>query len=462
MLSTDMHRYDALLRWEEDGMPKAERIRVSPFGALAEFKNGRPVLAQFRGAVRRHTKRAIRPPYAAPTMLATAIAITPVDVPSRSEIGDGQPSDVAPAHAPAVTTGDGGAAAPVRPLRETLVFPPRPSELASRDMRRIAVLDVVAAVRLCTIHHLMLLLRVSYDTARRDVDALEKEGLVDTMKRFAPRGSGSVPITYLLNGNGAKVLAEHGRPLEDLQRIAKNLGAHRRAIEENLPTQDRHRSFASTLFTLLVASARTIDPAASATEIAFDRERTFPVDLTPFEGDMSARDRLLISPNPTKTTVTYVPDFFFELTWRRDGVLRREPIFGEIETGFGERNAEELAIGKAWKMRALMHAFARTNAFGTTTYEAGTIPRIVVWSRTTALEQGFFIGARTVFKDAKSPLWLTNGDVLPLTVPQGTKKKDLVDGVATLVANVQQPVWRWLRFIDPEDRRRFVGVKPKR
>lgn len=448
LLSNRMHRHDAVVRWEVDGKPRAEFIHVKPFPRISAFRMGRPVLQQYRDAVARYTKRSQRPPY--------------VSIAAASEMIEETATTASPS---AGITASAATAAPpptIPDRRSPLTFPPRPGSLTTREMRQIATLDVVAAVHLCSVQQLMMLLDFSYDTAHRELNALEKAGLVDSIKRFAPRGKGSVPLTFIITAAGAKRLAEYGRPLNEIQRVAKNLAAHRRAVEENRPTQERHRTFASTLLTLLISAMRRIDSDASIANIYFDRERMFPVDLTPFASDIGARERTLISPDPTKTTVSYAPDFFFEIEWRRDGQLRREPVFGEIENGYGERSEEDLAVGKAWKMRALMHAFERTRAFGEHVYAAGTTPRIVVWSRTAALEQGFFDGARSVFKDAKSPLWLTNGEILPLSIPVGTKKKDIAAAIGALIGNVQTPVWRWLRFTSPTDRRRFVGIREAR
>jgi Replication-relaxation len=326
-------------------------------------------------------------------------------------------------------------------------------------IRTIAALEAVAQVRLCTVQQFMMLQDAGYDRASRELDSYVSAGFVARIKRFAPRGEGSVPVTYILTAAGARLLGEHGHDAEELQRIAKNLAAHRRALEDNLPTQDRHRSCASMLLTILICAARRIDPKAIVTEIRFDRERSITVDLAAFDQDIPERERLLISPDPTKSTVAYVPDFSFVLRWTIDGKRVSEAFFAEVETGFGERNAKDLAIGKAWKLRGLQRLFDAGFKMGDHTFEPGAMPRVVVWSRTAALEQGFFDGARAVYKDALSPLWFTNGDLLPLAIPRRTQKKDIGPAVRKLVDNVQTKVWRWLRFPDPNNRRRFVGIK---
>lgn len=323
-------------------------------------------------------------------------------------------------------------------------------------------LEAVAFARLCTVQHVMMLLDYGYDRAARELDRTVKEGLVERVKRFAPRGEGSLPTTYILTEAGARILGERGYDAKALQRIARNLAAHRRALEQNLPTQDRHRSYATMLATILVCAARRIDPSASITEFRFDRERTIPIDLRPFADTIPEKERPLVSADPTQTDLTYVPDFSFVLTWKPNGTRITEAVFGEVETGYGERKPSDLAIGKAWKLLALQRQFSAGLSLGEQVFPPGSTPRVIVWSRTPPMEQGFFDGARSVFKDAFSSLWITNGELLPLSIPSGTEKKAIAPEVRKLIDNVQTKAWRWLRFPSPNDRRRLVGVQDRK
>jgi hypothetical protein len=252
---------------------------------------------------------------------------------------------------------------------------------------------------------------------------------------------------------GARILAENGGAGDDLQRIAKNLGVFRRAIEANRPAQTEHRLWASTLVALLFRSLSESAHAA-VTDVKFDRELSIPVDLSTYT--IPDRERLLIGADITKAV--YVPDFSFIARRSRDGKEVRDVILGEVETGFGERDAYDLGAAKAWKMRAVTTEFSKTRTIGLTTYDAGSELRIVVWNRTAALEERFFLGARSVFGDLRSPLWITNGELLPLSAPSGTEKKHRAAAVSSLVGNIQARVWRWLRFPNQNDRRRFVGT----
>lgn len=447
LLSFDMQRHDAVVRWEDrDGQPKAAFVNVSPFPKQPSHRDGRPVLQQYRAAVARFTRRSARTLYKA-------------TVPSIPDVIEAATTDIAAVSvvrsAPSRTS---PSSRPVDPTPRVDLFPPRPGDLIEREMRAIYALEAVATIHLCTVQILMLLFDWSYDKAYRELEGLVAAGHVDRIRGFAPRGEGSVPTTYIINGNGASALAEHGRDREELHRVAKNLGVYRRAVEKNRPTQERHRMYSAMLATILIASARSIDRDATVSDLLFDRERVIPVDLASV-GDIPTRDRTLVNLDPSKQTVSYVPDFSFTIRWTIDGKPRTEAIFGEVETGFGERDAHDLAVGKAWKIRALLKLFETRFTLGDHTFEADAMPRIVVWSRTAPLEQRFFEGAASVFKDRMSPFWFTHGELLPLAIPTGTAKKGIAAEVRKLVENVQQPVWRWLRFPDANDRRRFVGVR---
>lgn len=380
-----------------------------------------------------------------------------ISIPAGGAITPAPKSSVSPAAGPPATKAVNRptASAPPSTSRTTTpsAFPPKLTAASGTEERAMATLQIVATIRLCTIQHVIALLSWNYDKAARELQRLVKKGAVEQIQPFAPRGEGSAPIIFVLNGTGARILAETGGNGEDLQRIAKNLGVFRRTIEANRPAQTEHRLWSSTLTALLIRSLSNTSDAA-VTDVRFDRERSIPVDLTSYT--IPDRERLLLGADPAKAV--YVPDFSFVAHRMRDGRISRDVVLGEIETNFGERDARDLGAAKAWKMRALTAEFAKTRSIGTTTYDAGSELRIVVWNRTAALEERFFQGARSVFGEARSPLWITNGELLPLGIPSGTEKKHIEPAVATLIANIQQRVWRWLRFTNPTDRRRFVGT----
>lgn len=349
------------------------------------------------------------------------------------------------------------ARSPDTPL-DLAVFPSPALELDG-DARRLGLLSLVATVRLCTVFHMVAITGWSYDRCYRELDRLARTGFVDRVKPYAPRGEGSAPHIYILTAEGAQRLANAGAgPLPEFQRIAKNLAVFRRTLEANRPVQRDHRLWSSLVATLLIAGARVVDPSAYATTIRFDRERSLSVDLTSYASHIDAKHRPLISPDPTKLQVPLLPDASFLLHCTRRGEQVTHAVIAEVETGFGERPEKDLAIAKSWKMRALADAFARDRMFDGAALTPTSELRSVVWCRTAALEQRFFDGATTVFGDARSPLWITSGDVMPLSIPTATKKRDIAAAAAALVQNVQSPIWRWLRYPDPARRCRFIGT----
>jgi hypothetical protein len=320
--------------------------------------------------------------------------------------------------------------------------------------RGTELLRIVAMIRLCTIQHVIAMLGWSYDMASRELQRLVKCDAVEQIRAFAPRGEGSVPIIFIITGTGARMLTEVGDDGENLQRIAKNLGVFRRTVEANRPAQTEHRLWSSTLATFLMRSL-ALAGGARISDIRFDRERSIPIDLAGLP--IPERERSLLGSDLRKAV--YVPDFSFIANRDRDGKIVRDIILGEIETGFGERDPRDLGAAKAWKLRAITAEFLRTRLFDGVTYDPASELRVVVWNRTAAQEERFFQGARGVFGEERSPLWITNGELLPLTVPTGTQKKEIGAAVGRLVSHVQERVWRWLRFAAPNDRRRFVGIK---
>jgi hypothetical protein len=349
--------------------------------------------------------------------------------------------------------------APDLPL-DLAIFP-SPALSLDGQARRLGLLSAVATVRLCTVLHALLITGWSYDRCYRELDRLAEDGFVARIKLFAPRGEGSAPHIYILTPEGAGKLAKAGGGDHDeLQRVAKNLAVFRRTVEAHRPAQTEHRLWTSLVATLIIAGARAVDPSAYASAIRFDRERSFKVDLTSHLPAIG-KDRGLISPDPTKTVVPLVPDFSFLLHYQVRGDAFCHPVIGETQTGFGERDERDLAIGKSWKIRTYAEQFGANRIFDGKTLPATADLRAVVWCRTPSLEQRFFEGAASVFGDAKSPLWMTNGDAMPLAIPTGTKKRDISTAAAALVENVQTPIWRWLRYPDPNRRCRFIGTKER-
>jgi hypothetical protein len=337
---------------------------------------------------------------------------------------------------------------------------PSPALALDGEPRRLGLLSMVATVRLCTVLHVVFITGWSYDRAYRELDRLSDSGLVDRIKPYAPRGEGSAAHIYVLTAEGAQRLANAGAggTLAEYQRIAKNLGVFRRTLEANRPAQTDHRVWSSLVPTLIIAGARMVDPSAYATDVRFDRERSLMVDLAPYAGAIDAKHRQIISPDPTKLRVPLLPDASFLLHYTRRGRRVTHPVIVEVETGFGERPERDLASSKSWKIRAFAEAFAANRTFDGQTLDGAAELRSVVWCRNATLEQRFFEGAATVFAEERSPLWITNGDAMPLAIPAGTKKREIATEAARLVTNVQTPIWRWLRFSDPARRCRFIGA----
>ncbi len=195
-----------------------------------------------------------------------------------------------------------GTPTPIVARVETGAFPAIP--LADKGLARtLAVLQLAHVARPLTVHGVMALSRWSYDKAYRALDACADAAppLLDRIRPFAPRGQGSAPTLYILSTAGARLLAAHGGDERVLLRIAKNGAEQRRAIEEHLPHQGRHRAYGSTLLVFLAAAAARA--GLRVTDVRGDREVFENIDLAPYYAAMTDRE----PPDPTKP-IRYVPD----------------------------------------------------------------------------------------------------------------------------------------------------------
>lgn len=314
------------------------------------------------------------------------------------------------------------------PRVETYAFPPLP--IPEKGIgRTIAILQLAHAARQLTVHQLMALTRWSYDKAYRALDGLAdaSPALLDRVRPFAARGKGSAPTIYLLSTAGARLLVAHGGEEKVLLRIAKNGADQRRAIEEVVSNQGRHRAYGATLLVYLAAAG--MKRGRRFADVRADREVFERVNLAPYVPSMPDRER----PDPTKA-VTYIPDVAF--TARAANGERRYYI--EIETGYGQRDERELARMKAWRLRALHDA------------KGDAMPEILVWARSVALEARFIEGAAAVAGAAANRIWTTNGEVLPLGTPPGVTKTERTQTVLAVAEHAAGRVWRRLGAEDRE------------
>lgn len=313
------------------------------------------------------------------------------------------------------------------------------------------VLALVATIRFATVQTLILLTTWNYDKAYRTFEALRKGELVERFQQVAGREKGSVPAVYVLSGAGANRLAPAwpGGAV-DLQRLVKNVGTRRRDVEDGKATNLGHALATGSLFALLTRHARDLDPSTVIDAIHWDRSLSIPVDVGPWLGPLTDRERLLLGPEVaagTSTIVRYVPDLAFRITWKPPGFTDRitEVLLAEVETGAGGRDAGEIGAVKGAKIAALLEGVDRAGTVGPIALPNPKLAKVLFWCGTPHVEQGLRPGLLRGLGPARRPVVTTNASFLPLTPPPGTGKKELPAVLAALAQAVGGPAWKWYR-----------------
>ena len=387
---------------------------------------------------------------------AAPVSSTGPGAPARPESG---PVPVSPATAamasqiiaapvPAGETADG------RAEEASAIRVPRPFDPRSMATKTGA-LDAAAQLRVVSVHDLMVLTGCSYDKAARTLEGLASATppLLDRIRPAAAQGEGSAPYLYVLTSQGVKILVdERGHDEEALRRLVRNLGARRRDIEQGAPTQVRHQQRIAGFLSRYAAAVQQADSGAVLTDLRLERD--FVVSLGRDElPAVPAEAWWKLQPDPAKATVNYIPDFAIRLRW---GSGAEELVLGEIETGFGQTDYSFTGFVKAAKIQAVVRQLAATGSAGSRAYPTGMRLTALVWVENEKVEAPFHEGARRATGDEQSPLWITNGETLPLSLPRGIKKAGLPETVRLSVHRFFEPVWRWVRLAEPTDRRRLL------
>lgn len=394
-----------------------------------------------------------KPAAAAPPPRPPVRPSRPVDSVGRPSPSGGEPPlPAAPGvdRAQRPRNGADSASAP-RPT-VTISSTPPPGTRSIQEQRLQQVLTLAAVYRYLTVAQLAQVLHLSYDSASRLLHTISTgaEALLDPIERPTPRGAGSLPLIYILNGRGATRLTELGGETdsEENQRIAHNLGKVRRAVEEGSPTQIGHRIDIANFLATFTAAAYRRDPQMRMQRVAWDRELSIQVDIAPYRDLLHPDDARRYPQDANPLLVPYVPDAFFTLSWRpkSGGDVVEDPFFLEIETGLGERDYEQVGRLKGAKIRALVGAYRQTGKLDGHQLDPRRSPIVFVWARSAQVHNGFLAGARGVWGAGRwSPIWATDSTLLPTAVPAGTVKKDMPAALAALADGFFAPAFHWTK-----------------
>lgn len=403
----------------------------------------------------------------------------PLAVPSRSAPTSAPPSTPAPLPRPApppVKSSAPGPGAPVHPAperppedddpgtaRSRQTFTPAPLAVlgpgGDRDTLTSSLLGVVATLRYGSVQTVMALSSWGYDKAHRSLERLREAELVERFQLPAGREKGSTPSLYVLTGSGASLLAPTWPGgAEELHRLVRNVGARRRDVEEGKPTNLQHALSTAALFALLVRHARSVDPTVLVDAVRWDRGLSVAVDVGLWLDPLTARERLLLSPEiaaGTSATASYVPDLTLRLTWQPPGYAERitEVLMVEVETGLGGRDYDEIGAVKGAKIAALLQGVDALRRVGPIPLPNPKLARVLFHCGTAHVEDGIRAGLRRALGSARRPIVTTNASLLPLATPSGALKKDLLAALDALAGAIGAPVWKWYR--DEEGAPRF-------
>ncbi len=268
----------------------------------------------------------------------------------------------------------------------------------------------------------------SYDTVKRLLDLLTT-GATPGLVSFTPpaaRGVGSTPAVYTLTGHGATALAAHGMPgLEWMQGVARTVAKRRRDVEAGAATHLVHDLDVVHLTALVIGFIVRHDPEASIDHLSWGAGFIVPLPSREVLERLPEKFHRALRGGGDGQTA-YVPDVLLAVRWRPDGVhLVSEVLALEVETGFSGADGQEKGALRAARVGVAQKRALQTGKLGALCLATPPRFRVITWAKTPEFEAGLLAGTESVARAAKNDMWFTNGDLLPLTLPKGTVKKDI-------------------------------------
>lgn len=288
------------------------------------------------------------------------------------------------------------------------VAPPPPPVIESADGRRTIIGPRDGAILTAAADwHFLALDSLRLDPARFGgysgvadrVHALETAGLLDRLQPPAPRGTGSLPVYYLLTRRGAQLLASlTGRSEAALLRVVENVARTRTAVARQELGQLHHLLTIANVLALASAGVATL-PGTRIALTRFDKDVVLDVPTAPVELPLTAALRTRLGIPTGATTMVHRPDGVLVVAGPEGAPT---PLLLEIETGRKETGFEELA--QAATLRAYA---ARAGKVVPTMLAASGIPdarpfRLLYIAATPALETRLAAGVQRAL-DALRP-----------------------------------------------------------
>jgi len=276
------------------------------------------------------------------------------------------------------------------------------------------------------------------------VHALVAAGLLDRLQPPAPRGTGSLPIYYLLARRGAQLLAARtGRSEPALLRVVENVARTRTAVARQELGQLHHLLTIANVLALASAGAAT-RPGCRIALTRFDKDVALDVPTAPVDLHLTSALRSRLGLSERAERMVFRPDGVLVVADAEPG-LAPTPLLLEVETGRKETGFEELACAATLRAYA-----ARAAMVVPTMLAAAGIPearpfRLLVVAATPALEVRLATGVGRAL-DALRPrdeavVLLTSLDrLLPTIVP--ASRAERADALRTRARAFFAPVWR--------------------
>ncbi len=276
------------------------------------------------------------------------------------------------------------------------------------------------------------------------VHALVAAGLLDRLQPPAPRGTGSLPVYYLLARRGAQLLAARtGRSEAALLRVVENVARTRTAVARQELGQLGHLLTIANVLALASAGAAT-RPGCRIALTRFDKDVALDVPTAPVDLHLTSalRSRLGLSERAERMTLR--PDGVLVVDGAEPGVAPA-PLLLEIESGRKETGFEELAHAATLRAYA-----ARAGKIVPTMLAAAGIPaarpfRLLFVAATPVLEARLATGVQRAM-DALRPrdeqvVLLTSLDrLLPRIVP--ASRAERADALRARAGLFFAAVWR--------------------
>lgn len=313
------------------------------------------------------------------------------------------------------------------------------ANLGSRARLTVDTLDLIARLRYVTIPLLVVHLGLSPDSAYRLLRRLTNAGLLRSFPWRSGARVGPPSSVSILTPKGARLLVD--ADLHDrlpMTRLLKSTSARAHDVQAGLVTTLGHDLDVLQFHALLTLSARQRGDITLWWPTWNEAYKApLCVDFTLLS--VAERVRLFGERQPSvPSSIAYVPDATIILDGA-DGT--RSVVFFELETGKGGRSAQAIGAVKAAKMHAVFQHLASGHELPLLGRPRLQDIRFAVWCPTNGFRDGILAGARRVLSGETLPFLATSATFVPLLLPAGLQKGQVVSWLEAKAAPLLTSAW---------------------